>query len=67
MGQLKICCYLLKIQEFNLVLCSSYIKCLENGNDVPVGGKGGLLSLKIGLAAIKSIKERRPLGKITIQ
>ena len=40
---------------------SDYIQSLENGNDVPVTGEDGLQSLKIGLAAIKSIKENRPI------
>lgn len=38
---------------------SSYIKCLQNGNDIPVSGDDGLLSLKIGLAAKKSVEEKR--------
>ena len=38
-----------------------YIKSLENGHDVPVGGNDGLQSLRIGLAAIKSLKENRPV------
>ncbi len=38
-----------------------YIKSLEEGKEVPVGGEDGLQSLKIGLAAIKSILEKRPV------
>lgn len=34
---------------------------LENGNKIPVDGNDGLQSLKIGLAAIKSLKENRPV------
>ncbi len=38
-----------------------YVRCLENGAAVPVGGNDGMLSLKIGLAAIKSFQENRPI------
>jgi len=38
-----------------------YIKNLKNGGKVPVGGEDGMSSLKIGLAAIKSIQENRPV------
>jgi myo-inositol 2-dehydrogenase/D-chiro-inositol 1-dehydrogenase len=38
-----------------------YVRCLENGAPVPVGGNDGMLSLKIGLAAIKSFQENRPV------
>lgn len=40
---------------------SDYIKSLENGNTVPASGNDGLQSLKIGLAAIKSLQENRPI------
>jgi len=40
---------------------SSYVKSLKNGEAVPVNGNDGLLSLQIGLAAIKSLKEKRPV------
>ena len=36
-----------------------YIKSLMNGEEVPVNGEDGMLSLIIGLAAIKSLKEGR--------
>ena len=38
---------------------SEYIKSLKNGKEVPVSGIDGMSSLKIGLAAIKSIQEKR--------
>lgn len=38
-----------------------YIKSLKNGTKVPVGGEDGMSSLKIGLAAIKSFQEKRPV------
>jgi len=40
---------------------SEYIDSLKNNTEVPVDGNDGLLSLKIGLAAIKSLKEKRPV------
>ena len=40
---------------------SDYIKCLENDTPVPANGNDGLQSLKIGLAAIKSLQENRPI------
>lgn len=40
---------------------SDYVKSLKNGEKVPVDGRDGLSSLKIGLAAIKSLKEKRPV------
>ena len=38
-----------------------FIYALSNNTDLPVNGNDGLQSLKIGLAAIKSIKENRPV------
>ncbi len=38
-----------------------YVKSLRNGEQVSVDGKDGLASLQIGLAAIKSLKEKRPV------
>ncbi len=38
---------------------SEYINSLKNGGKVPVDGQDGISSLKIGLAAIKSIQEKR--------
>ncbi len=40
---------------------SDYINSLENGSPVPANGNDGLQSLKIGLAAIKSVQENRPI------
>jgi myo-inositol 2-dehydrogenase/D-chiro-inositol 1-dehydrogenase len=40
---------------------SSYITSLAEGKEVPVGGQDIVMSLKIGLAALKSIKEKRPV------
>ncbi len=38
-----------------------FIQGLENGTLMPVDGNDGLQSLKIGLAALKSLKENRPV------
>ena len=38
-----------------------FVNSLRNGTVVPVDGNDGLLSLKIGLAAIKSLQEKRPV------
>ena len=40
---------------------SDYIKSLENGTPVTANGNDGLQSLKIGLAAIMSLQENRPV------
>jgi len=40
---------------------SDFIQGLENGSKMPVNGNDGLQSLKIGLAAIKSLQEKRPI------
>ena len=39
----------------------AFLSCLINGVSPPVNGQDGLISLKIGLAALKSIKEDRPV------
>ena len=39
---------------------SAFVKCL-GGGPLPVSGNDGLQSLKIGLAALKSLKENRPV------
>jgi myo-inositol 2-dehydrogenase/D-chiro-inositol 1-dehydrogenase len=40
---------------------NDYILSLENNTDTPANGNDGLQSLKIGLAAIKSLKLNRPV------
>jgi myo-inositol 2-dehydrogenase/D-chiro-inositol 1-dehydrogenase len=39
-----------------------FIDALVSGRDVPVGGEDGLISMAIGLAAKKSMKENRPVA-----
>ncbi len=43
-----------------------FTKSLKNGNKTPVDGNDGLQSLKIGLAAMKSLKENRPVKILEI-
>ncbi|SHF58704.1 myo-inositol 2-dehydrogenase [Arenibacter palladensis] len=40
---------------------ASYVASLKNGDAMAVDGTDGLRSLQIGLAAIKSLKEKRPV------
>tara|TARA_R110000751_G_scaffold307512_1_gene429195 strand:+ start:1661 stop:2671 length:1011 start_codon:yes stop_codon:yes gene_type:complete len=40
---------------------ASYVASLKNGDAMEVDGTDGLRSLQIGLAAIKSLKEKRPV------
>lgn len=40
---------------------ASYVNSLNNGNAIAVDGTDGLRSLQIGLAALKSLKEKRPV------
>ena len=39
----------------------NFLRCLISGDSPPVIGHDGLISLKIGLAALKSYKEERPV------
>jgi myo-inositol 2-dehydrogenase/D-chiro-inositol 1-dehydrogenase len=39
----------------------AFVDAIRNGNPAPAGGKDGLMSVVIGLAAIKSAKENRPV------
>ena len=60
-GSLPLNFFLERYDEAYKTEMLAYIKSLENGKTVPVGGEDGLQSLKIGLAAIKSILEKRPV------
>jgi myo-inositol 2-dehydrogenase/D-chiro-inositol 1-dehydrogenase len=53
--------FLERYQEAYKTEMKDFIKGLENGTMMPVDGNDGLQSLKIGLAAIKSIQENRPV------
>ncbi|WP_425235431.1 inositol 2-dehydrogenase [Ulvibacterium sp.] len=53
--------FLERYQEAYKTEMKDFIKGLSNGTMMPVDGNDGLQSLKIGLAAIKSIRENRPV------
>ncbi len=53
--------FLERYQEAYKTEMRDFISGLENGTMMPVDGNDGLQSLKIGLAAIKSLKENRPV------
>lgn len=53
--------FLERYQEAYKTEMKDFIKGLSNGTMMPVDGNDGLQSLKIGLAAIKSIQENRPV------
>ncbi|WP_223552109.1 inositol 2-dehydrogenase [Aestuariivivens sp. NBU2969] len=60
-GSLPLHFFLERYAEAYKTEMSDYIKSLKNGTEVPASGNDGLQSLKIGLAAIKSLKENRPV------
>ncbi len=39
----------------------AFFKSVQNGEDLPVSGKDGLEAMKIALAALKSVMEKRPV------
>lgn len=53
--------FLERYQEAYKTEMQDFTKGLSNGIKMPVDGNDGLQSLKIGLAAIKSLKENRPV------
>ena len=53
--------FLERYQEAYKTEMTDFIKGLKNGSLMPVDGNDGLQSLKIGLAALKSLKENRPV------
>ena len=60
-GALPLHFFLERYAEAYKTEMASYVKSLKNGESVPVDGTDGLMSLQIGLAAIKSLKEKRPV------
>ncbi len=40
----------------------AFVKAVQGGETVPVGGEDGLKALKLGLAALQSVKEHRPVS-----
>lgn len=53
--------FLERYEEAYKTEMGDFVKGLQNGTMMPVDGDDGLQSLKIGLAAIKSLKENRPV------
>jgi len=60
-GSLPLHFFLERYAEAYKTEMADYLKSLENGKQVPANGNDGLQSLKIGLAAIKSLKENIPV------
>ena len=60
-GSLPLHFFLERYAEAYKTEMADYIKSLESGSTVPASGNDGLQSLKIGLAAIKSFQENRPI------
>ena len=60
-GSLPLHFFLERYAEAYKTEMRDYIKSLENGTAVPANGNDGLQSLKIGLAAIKSLQENKPV------
>ena len=53
--------FLERYEEAYKTEMGAFIKGLENGTMMPVNGEDGLQSLKIGLAALKSLQENKPV------
>jgi len=63
-GDLPLHFFLERYQESYVKEMKQFIESLKTGSDMPVGGKDGLMSMVIALAATKSAREKRPV-KIT--
>jgi len=63
-GDLPLHFFLERYQEAYVREMKQFTEALITGNDMPVGGKDGLMSIVIALAATKSAQEKRPV-KIT--
>lgn len=53
--------FLERYQEAYRTEIQDFIRGVQNGSVMPVDGNDGLQSLKIGLAALKSLKQNRPV------
>lgn len=60
-GSLPLHFFLERYAEAYKTEMSDFIQSLENDSVIPANGNDGLQSLKIGLAAIKSLQENRPV------
>ncbi len=65
-GALPLNFFLERYAESYKTEISDFITSLENDEETPVNGEDGKLSLIIGLAAIKSIQENRPVKIVEI-
>lgn len=63
-GDLPLHFFLERYQEAYVKEMKQFVDALKTGNAMPVGGKDGLRSMVIALAATKSAREKRPV-KIT--
>lgn len=61
LGSLPLHFFLERYAEAYKSEMASYVASLKNGDAMEVDGTDGLRSLQIGLAAIKSLKEKRPV------
>ncbi|MFS4417780.1 inositol 2-dehydrogenase [Maribacter sp. 2307ULW6-5] len=59
--------FLERYQEAYKTEIQDFVKALYNGSNMPVNGDDGLKSLKIALAALKSVQEGRPVKIAEIQ
>lgn len=60
-GALPLYFFLERYEQAYKVEMSDFVDCLVNGTVLPVTGNDGFQSLKIGLAALKSVQENRPV------
>ena len=60
-GALPLHFFLERYAEAYKIEMQGFADALTGSTDIPVGGEDGLLSLKIGLAAKKSLEENRPV------
>jgi len=63
-GDLPLHFFLERYQESYIIEMQEFVNALNMDGEMPVGGQDGLMSILIGLAARKSVKENRPV-KIT--
>jgi myo-inositol 2-dehydrogenase/D-chiro-inositol 1-dehydrogenase len=60
-GDLPLHFFLERYQESYQNEMQDFIAALTSGADIPVGGRDGLMAMAIGLAAMNSVKENRPV------
>ena len=60
-GDLPLHFFLERYQESYNSEIRDFVNALKKGGNMPVGGRDGLMSILIGLAARKSVEEKRPV------